>query len=496
MTALTRLPIRVRLTIAFAAGMAMVLAGVGVFVYVRMGSALLEATDAGLLSRAEVLVANVRASGLQLPGIGASLIESDESFAQIADPSGRIVQSSPIVAGSALLAPATIASLREHAFFDRHIAGIDNVTRVLAVPVGGENARAVVMVGGSLQDREDHLLQLTATLAIGGPIALALISWAGWLLAGAALRPMERMRRQAAAISTSDPVRRLPVPDRADEVSRLGSTLNEMLDRIQGAFDRERRLLNNAAHELRTPIAILKGEVDLARARPRTRDELNAAMASVSEETDHIAALTRDLLVLARMNGGGPNVNPIQTSVSDLLGRTSDRHRARAEASEIRLEVDTSAISAELDPVRLRQAVDNLVDNALRHTPRKGTVRIAAIRVDSNVRIVVEDTGPGFPDGFRERAFEPFMSGIPNGGDAGSGLGLAIVRAIAEGHGGSVVAENRPGGGARVIMLLPISAQLDRWPQGRSLKDGLEIEACDADTRWRLGRDRLPGVSG
>jgi len=438
--------------------MALVLAGIGVFVYVRMGAALLETTDAGLLSRAEVLVAGVRASGLQLPGIGASLIESDEAFAQIADPSGRIVQSSPIVAGTALLPPASISSLTEHAFFDRHIPGIDNVTRILAVPVGQGPRRAVVMVGGSLQDREDHLLQLAATLAIGGPIALAIISWAGWLLSGAALHPMERMRRQAAAVSTSDPARRLPVPDRDDEVARLGTTLNEMLDRIQGSFERERRLLNNAAHELRTPLAILKGEVDLARGRPRTADELNAAMTSVSEETDHIAALARDLLVLARMNGGAPSVAAVETSLSELLTRTSDRHRTRARVRGVELQVETCAISARVDPVRMRQAVDNLIDNALRYTPEHGSVRIVADRIDGEVRIVVEDSGPGFPDGFRELAFEPFTRARSNGDDAGAGLGLAIVRAIAEGHGGSAVAENRPTGGARVVVTLPGTA--------------------------------------
>lgn len=455
MTALTRLPIRVRLTVAFAAGMALVLAGVGVFVYLRMGDALLEANDAGLLSRAEVLVANVRASGPQLPGIGASLIESDEAFAQIADASGQIVQSSPIVAGSALLPPATIISLQRHAFFDRRIPRIDNVTRILAVAVGEGDQRAVVMVGGSLQDRKDQLLQLAATLAIGGPIALVLISWAGWLLAGAALRPMERMRQKAAAISTSDQVRRLPVPDRDDEVARLGTTLNEMLDRIQSAFDRERRLLNNAAHELRTPLAILKGEVDLALSKARTTDQLSAALASVSEETDHIVALAEDLLVLARLNGGDPRVFPVETSLPELLQRAGDRHSARARARGIRLEVLPCQISAPLDPVRLRQAVDNLVDNALRYTPREGVVRIFADRIEDEIRIVVEDTGSGFPEAFLEHAFEPFTRARPNGEDSGTGLGLTIVRAISEGHGGSAVAENHPRGGARVTLTLP-----------------------------------------
>jgi signal transduction histidine kinase len=454
MIVLTRLPIRVRLTIAFVAGMALVLLGVGVFVYVRMGGALLETTDAGLRSRAEVLVANVRASGPPLPGIGASLIESDEAFAQIADAHGAIVQSSPIVAASALLSPATITSLTAPTFFDRHIHGIDNVTRILAVPVGDAENRSYVMVGGSLQDRRDQLLQLAATLAVVAPIALALISWAGWLLARAALRPIERMRSRAAAISTSDPRGRLPVPQRNDEVSRLGTTLNEMLDGIQRSFDRERRLLDNAAHELRTPLAILKGEVDLARRGDRTVGELSAALDSVSEETEHVVALANDLLVLARVNGGAPQVSPEETPLSELLERASAHHRPRAEARGVRLEVAGESIVAWVDPLRIRQAVDNLIDNAIRSAGRGGKVRVGADRAEGKLRIFVEDTGPGFPAEFVEQAFEPFTRARQSD-DRGVGLGLAIVRAIAEGHGGSVVAENRGAEGARVIMRFP-----------------------------------------
>ncbi len=486
MMTLTRLPIRVRLTAAFAAGMALVLTGVGAFVYVRMGNNLLEANDAGLRSRAELLVASVRASGPQLPGIGASLIESDEAFAQIADAPGEIVQSSPIVAASALLPPATIASLREPAFFERQIPGIDNMTRILAVPVGGGAHRAVVIVGGSLQDRRDQLLQLAATLALGGPIALVMISWAGWLLSGAALRPMERMRSKASAISTSDPAR-LPVPDRDDEVARLGITLNEMLDRIQRSFDRERRLLDNAAHELRTPLSILKAEVDLALSKAHTVDELCAALASVSEETDHIVALAKDLLLLARMNGGALSALAVETSLPELLQRTTDHHGARARALGIHLEVRTGAVSAPVDPMRLRQALDNLLDNALGHTLMGGVIRISAERNDEELRISVEDSGTGFPEAFIDQAFEPFTRASSNGDRAGTGLGLAIVRAIAEGHGGSATAENRPEGGAGVILLLPIShPRVPRSddPLPRSDRPASEIELVGG-APWR-----------
>ncbi|MDP9327818.1 MAG: cell wall metabolism sensor histidine kinase WalK, partial [Actinomycetota bacterium] len=235
----TRLPIRVRLTLMFAIGMAAVLGAVGVFVYVRTGADLLAANDAGLRSRAEVLAAGIRANGPSVADVGATLIEPDEAFAQVAGASGAIEQSSPIVEGTPLLPADTIRSLSHPEFFDRRIGGIDDVARVLAVPVQTENGRSVVLVGSSLQDRRDQLLQLGATLAIGGPIALVVISWAGWVLVGAALRPVQRMQRESASISSTEQDRRLTLPAAQDEISRLGATLNAMLDRIQESFERE-----------------------------------------------------------------------------------------------------------------------------------------------------------------------------------------------------------------------------------------------------------------
>jgi two-component system, OmpR family, sensor kinase len=253
----------------------------------------------------------------------------------------------------------------------------------------------------------------------------------------------------------SDPAR-LPVPDRDDEVARLGATLNEMLDRLQESFERERRLLNDAAHELRTPLAIMRAEVDLAQEKARTAEELHAALASVSEETDHVVALAEDLFVLARINGEIPATTPVETSLSELLQRAVDHHVPRAKALGVRLEVCAPETTVRLDPMRLRQALDNLADNALRHTPRAGLVRVSADQASQEVRINVEDSGPGFPDAFIDQAFVPFTRASSGHEDHdGAGLGLAIVRAIAESHGGSAIAENRPKGGARVTMVMP-----------------------------------------
>ncbi len=451
----TRLPLRLRLALVFAAGTTLVLVAVGVFVYQRSAADLLDTVDAGLRSRAEILVADVRAHGPELANVGSSLIEKDEAFAQIADASGAVVQSSEIVRGSALLSSDVLSSLKRPTLFDRIVPGIDNTTRVLAVPVVTSTGRAIVVVGSSLQDRADQLLQLAATLAIGTPVALILISLAGWLLAGAALRPVERMRREAAVISMTDPASRLTLPVADDEILRLGVTLNAMLDRIQTSIERELRFVDDASHELRTPLSILKAELDLALARPRSAGEMEAALRSASEETDHLVRLAEDLLVLARAHGGRLPVQGERTDLRELLQGIAGRHEPRALAAGLEITVDAPDVFAHVDAARLRQALDDLLDNAVRHTPRGGRIHVSAERDDGSVRFAVEDTGSGFAPEALDRAFEPFArDGAMQEDDGGSGLGLAIVRVIAEAHGGSAQVENVPGGGARVSLVV------------------------------------------
>jgi two-component system, OmpR family, sensor kinase len=457
MTRWTKLPIRVRLTLMFAIGIAAVLGAVGVFVYVRTGADLLDANDAGLRSRAEVLAAGIRANGPSLTDVGSTLIEPDEAFAQVADASGAIQQSSPIVKDMPLLPPATIRSLSHPEFFDRHIAGIDNVSRVLAVPVQTDQGRSVVLVGPSLQDRRDELLQLAATLAIGGPIALLVISWAGWALVGAALRPVQRMQRESASISTTEEHRRLSLPAADDEISRLGTTLNAMLDRIQESFERERRFVDNASHELRTPVGILKAELDLSLRRARTRDELHAALVSASEEADHLVRLAEDMLVMSRANGGRLPVRRTPTSLPALLQEQALRFGPRAAEAGVRMQVSADQEELRIDPVRVRQALDGLLENALRYTPAGGTISLWGARQDGLVRLGVLDSGPGFRSEFLPHALEPFSRRVTDARD-GAGLGLAIVRAIAEAHGGTAEAANGPQGGASVTMVFP-----DAW---------------------------------
>jgi HAMP domain-containing protein len=233
MTRWARLPIRYRLSITFGASAAVVVVGLSIFVYTQTGSSLLATIDANLNSRAALLVSKIKDDGPAQVNVRPELIENVVVFTQIDDASGRVLRSTPLIARSRLLSAAEARSLRRAMLDNRTVPGIANVTRVLAVPVVTRRGRLLVAVGTSLQDRHQALVQLAATLAIAGAAGLLLISLGAWLALASALRPVERMRRQAAAISASDPGRRLSLAGGSDEIALLGATLNQMLDRIE-----------------------------------------------------------------------------------------------------------------------------------------------------------------------------------------------------------------------------------------------------------------------
>jgi two-component system OmpR family sensor kinase len=320
---------------------------------------------------------------------------------------------------------------------------------LLVVPVGGR----FVVVGAILSDRQEALDRLLVLFTIGGPVALILTAAAGWTLAGSALRPVERMRREAAAISVSGLERRLPVPDTGDELARLATTMNEMLERLQESLGRERRFVDDAAHELRTPLGILKAELDLSLSRERSPQEMEETIRRASEEANRLARLAQDLLVLSRSRGGQIPVHREEVDLREVLEDACRDQRERARAAGVELAVRAPEDRVRLDRARLRQAVENLVDNSLRHVSPGGTIDVIAAVDDAGVSISVRDSGPGFPPAFIAHAFEPFARSAAADPD-GAGLGLAIVRAVAEAHGGSATAENTTGGGAVVTLLL------------------------------------------
>ncbi len=438
-----RLPLRIRLALVFSVAMALVLAGVGWFAYARVGSDLSQALDQQLRGRAQDLSALVRRGG-SLRATDGRLVEQGESFAQVVAADGRVVDATPPLGDKNLLDAGELARARDGAVFVNRpsVPGLDEPARMLAVPLDGR----VLVAGTTRENRAETLNSVRDAFLIGGPVALVLASLAGYALAGAALRPIEAMRRRAADISTSSLDERLPVGEAGDEVSRLGETLNEMLSRIEGGVLRERRFVADASHQLRTPLSLLTTELDLALRRARSAEELRDALRSAAESTARLSRLADDLLLLARADEGRVPLKAEETDVADLAHEVGGRFGARVEAEPLVVRADR---------LRLEQALTNMLDNAVRHG--SGDVLLTAHRRNGTVELHVLDEGAGFPDGFLERAFERFSRADPAARD-GSGLGLAIVETIARAHGGAAHAANRPAGGADVWLALPLAS--------------------------------------
>lgn len=435
-----KLPLRVRLALVFSLALALVLAGAGWFAYDRVGDDLARSLDQQLRGRAQDLSALVRRGG-SLRTTDGNLVERGESFAQLLSPDGRVVDATQPLGRKSLLDAEELARAQQGAiFFDRpSVPGLDEPARMIALPL----ERRVLVAGATRENRAETLSSLRDAFLIGGPVALLLATFAGYLLAGAALRPIEAMRRRAAAISSASLGERLPVPDTSDEVARLGETLNEMLDRIERGLERERRFAADASHQLRTPLALLTTELELALRRARSAEELRAALESASLSTARLSLLTDDLLLLARADEGQIALKAEETDIADVVNQVAERYGVRA---------DAEPLVVDADPLRLEQALSNMVDNALRHGA--GDVHVTARSRNGTVELHVIDDGPGFPADLIARAFERFSRADPAAAD-GSGLGLAIVETIARAHGGSARVANRPGGGADVSLSLP-----------------------------------------
>jgi heavy metal sensor kinase len=429
---MSRLPIRIRLTLPFALAMAFVLAALGAYVYLRVGSTLLSSTDQSLLAQATEATLRIDRGKAPLDLDAAS----GARFAQVLDKTGTIVLSQPTTLAP-ILSPADARRVAAGGSLRRSstIAGESGRWRLLAIPSDAPGAHGALVLASSLDARSESLERLRKELLVASPLALLLATLAGYVLAGAALRPVEEMRRKAAQISAATPDSRLPVPVAKDEVQRLAETLNDMLARLETAFEHERRFVADASHEIRTPLALLKTELELALRHPRSRAELEDALRSAAEETDRLSALASDLLLIARSDQGGIPVNREPLESGDVLTTVAERFSAPASELGRRIEVKDGDVGFEADPKRIEQALGNLVENALVHGA--GTVTLGAVRRDGSVELCVADEGAGFPEGFAERAFDRFSRADEARSRSGSGLGLAIVDAIAKAHGGT-----------------------------------------------------------
>jgi two-component system, OmpR family, sensor kinase len=301
-------------------------------------------------------------------------------------------------------------------------------------------------------------IELLATVAV-----LAGIAVVGLWLVRRSLRPLDQMGATAAAIAGGDLARRVDYSDERTEVGQLGLALNAMLGQIESAFKareaselRLRRFIADASHELRTPLAAVRAYADLfKRGADRRPEDLKRAMEGIGRESARMSLLVDDLLLLARLDEGRP-LERERVHLSDVVCEAVET--ARAMEPERDIDVDTQPIDVLGDRQRLRQVVDNLLNNTRAHTPPEASVHVSLARQNGNAVVRVADEGPGLTDDQRERVFERFYRADPSRARTlgGAGLGLAIVSAVTKAHGGEVSVESDPGGGSIFEISLPV----------------------------------------
>ncbi|BCY11469.1 cell wall metabolism sensor histidine kinase WalK [Actinoplanes sp. L3-i22] len=442
--------LRARLALVFGLGTSAVLLVSLSLLYVALAHQLDAAVDTDLTARSDDLLASVRGHDL-----GA--VHGDP-IAQLYAADGTPVATAAAIRDQILLTPEQVRAVRGRTFTDGTLpsrpTGVPMPVRLLSRPVGSTGQVLTVALPLSAIDRAGT--RQLIVLALATPVLIVALAALGRLLLRAALRPVDALTREAAAISSLDSDRRLPAVPGDDEIARLAATLSGMLSRLSVAFHRERAFVDDASHELRTPIAVLRGEIDLALAAVDDPAEVRESLLAAQGQVVRLGRLAEDLLLLARERAGTLVVHRAPTDVTDLAQAEA---RVLAPINQLRISVYGDPALAEADTDRLRQVLGNLAANSGAAGAGEVRVTVTAGRGGA-VDLEWADDGPGFPPGLLDSAFERFVRGdAARSATGGAGLGLSIVRAVVTGHGGTVELRNGPPlGGAVVTVRLTASA--------------------------------------
>jgi signal transduction histidine kinase len=382
--------------------------------------------------------------------------EADELLIQVLDEQGRVVEASANATG---IAPVARLGPGESRLVEVPAeAPLDDDGRFLAVGTGADTpqGRRIVVVARSVEAVGEATGAVARLLAVGLPLLLAVVAVTTWVVVGRALAPVEAIRAEVDAISAAALHRRVPDPPADDEIGRLARTMNRMLARLEQAQLRQRRLVSDASHELRSPVAAIRQHAEVALAHPG-RTTVGELAGTVLTEDLRLQRLAEDLLLLTRADEHTLTLRRRPVDLDDLVLAEARRLRGAT-----RLRVDITGVSAgrvEGDAAALRRMVRNLADNAARHAA--GRLAFSVAERDGTVRLAVEDDGPGIPAADRARVFERFvrLDDARARDDGGSGLGLAIVAELVAAHGGTVAVDAGALGGARVEVTLPRSTE-------------------------------------
>jgi signal transduction histidine kinase len=450
--------LRGRLTLAYTSALVVALIAFAALALFVLDGAQRRALDAQLSTTAQAVLALVDSSSSSL-----ALESSDrEQFAAIV---GAKVNSAlfradfTIAISSTVAIPAPVSLAAQSSLaprYDTVEAGEEDL-RLFTAPVERRGKR----IGSVAVWRDaDSIAALDRSVALAFAFAIPLLATlavlAGSTIARRGLAPLDRIASLASAIEAHDLAARLDLPPRADELGRFAATFDRMLDRLQRAFDRERRFTSDASHELRAPLAVIRAEADLALRKDRPAAEYRAALETIASEAEALEELTRDLLTVARADAHGAAAPLAAIDLSDVASDAVQRLAVLASRRMVRVNLDAAAnLTVLADGDRLERAVITVLHNAIKYASESGTVEVRTTRTDEHVELCVSDDGRGFSAEGLQHAFDRFWRDDEARTLPGSGLGLAIAKATVERLGGTIDIANGTAGGAVVRLRFP-----------------------------------------
>jgi heavy metal sensor kinase len=330
--------------------------------------------------------------------------------------------------------------------------------RVLQKPARISGRDVILRVFRDRSNLQETLRQVLWVLALGAPLALVLAAAGGYVMAGRTLRPIVEMTEQARQITSESLGSRLPNPNPHDELGRLATVVNETLQRLENSFNSLRRFTADASHELRTPLTALRSVGEVALREPSDDAALRETIGSMLEEAQRLHDLADTLLMLARVEGGRVPLRRERVDPAILAAEVCERLEVLASEKHQRIDLSTApGPLVEADPVLLRQALTNLVHNAIRHSPEATVIRVASFAEGPGAVLEVTDEGPGIAPEHREKVFDRFyrIDKARTRAEGGAGLGLAIAKLSVESFGGSIGLESAPGKGSSFHIRLP-----------------------------------------
>lgn len=478
MAGIGRLPIRVRLTLGYAAALAVAMIVLSTVTYVSMRQTLYAEFDDDLRQNTLALAARLEhefQEGDPAGDASASVVRKSlfhNLVLEIRADDGSIVAASEDLAGGQLAAGIDLAAVpalgagiarHRHAIFPLDSAGLEVAAVAVRHPGDGRVYVLVAGAGRSVVERSLGALRRPALTLV--PLLLGVAAAGGWWLARRALSPVAAMAEQARQMGANRLERRLVVDNPDDELGALAKTFNELLDRLQWAFDQTRQFMADASHEVRTPVGVIRSGAAVALTPPVTLDECVETLEIIADQTERMSRLVDDMFFLARADAGARDVHAREPVDLDELVAACLRTAAPLAAER---GVGLAGLDAPVpdavclgDRARLEQMLMNLVVNGINHVRQGDSVHVALRRVDGSgpgvLCIEVRDSGPGIPADQRESVFERFRRLDPSRSrdTGGSGLGLPIARWIAEAHGGSIVLSEAAGGGCVFTVTLP-----------------------------------------